>query len=110
MMEDVPCNREYEYYLSDLAKSLTSLGLYHTVAPILAARMGAVITRRVTSGNRDYDWREAEYTITEMECLGTKYCLMESEGDAEVVRESADSLFKWLDATEACERVLGLLH
>ena len=96
LLEDVPANMESEGFLSDLAQTMADAG-HETVAPLLAVRMGAHITRRVTSGNRDPDWREAEYIVTEMRCMGATYCLLESGGDAAVVRESIESIFAWLD-------------
>ena len=80
-----------------MATSLAATGMYRTVASMLAAKMGGVITQCIRSGNRDPDWREDEYVITELECMGAKYCLIESDGEAVVMRESADSLFEWLD-------------
>lgn len=97
LLEDVPANMEAEGFLSDLARHMA--GGHETVAPLLAVRMGAHITRRAASGNRDPDWREEEYVVTELKCMGATYCLLESGGDAAVVRESIDSIFAWLDAS-----------
>lgn len=102
LMEDVPANFECEWFLSKTAESIASTHHRHTysVGTILAKKMGGSITQRVASGKRgkdEIDWREDTYLITEIECFGAKLCLLESGGEAVVVREGADDLFGWLD-------------
>ena len=97
LLEDC-VNFEGEGFLSMLAEHLAD-GKYSTVGPQLAARMGGRITRVVEAGWRtpdELDWREDDYRITEISCLGATFCLLEADGVA-VVRESIRGLFGWLD-------------
>lgn len=104
LMEDAPANLEYDVFLSKLADSLTASGLYRTVGPMLAAEIEGTITRRVAPGDRgedEADWKEDDYLVTEIESLGIAFCLLESGGEAEVVVETVNSLFGWLERSYA---------
>ena len=101
LMEDAPANYHREWYLTGLAKSLKGQGHASTIGPVLASRIDGAVTRVDVAGDRaetEVDWREDDYMITELECRGSSYCLLESGGEAMVIMATARGLFGWLCA------------